>query len=136
MYLAGFMGINTVVQRVDLRIPEGYALPATVMGKAGAFLLIPQKLDGAELFIGSQRRFAELDAAGWEALRKDQQKLHDMLQEDNFRRPTGQTWCSQPWRRRQSTAWVSGPSTALFELLMFSSLYIYGLYCIFSYFSY
>ncbi|KAG4221211.1 hypothetical protein PC116_g30312, partial [Phytophthora cactorum] len=79
---AGFMGINSVVQRSQLRIPEGYSLPATVMAKPGAFLLVPQKPDGSELFIGSQRRFAELDAAGWEALRKDKQKLYDMLQEN------------------------------------------------------
>ena len=79
---AGFMGINSVVKRSDLRIPDGYKLPATVMAKHGAFLLVPQKPDGSELFIGSQRRFAELDAAGWEELRKDKQKLYDMLQEN------------------------------------------------------
>ncbi|KAI8947554.1 hypothetical protein F4801DRAFT_499077 [Xylaria longipes] len=79
---AGFMGINSVVPRSKLRIPDGYNLPATVMAKPGAFLLVPQKPDGSELFIGSQRRFAELDAAGWESLRKDKQKLYDMLQEN------------------------------------------------------
>ncbi|KAI6081643.1 kynurenine 3-monooxygenase [Hypoxylon rubiginosum] len=76
---AGFMGINSVVQRPQLRIPEGYSLPATVMGKAGAFPLVPQKPDGSELFIGSQRRFPEAD---WEALRKDKQELYDMMQEN------------------------------------------------------
>jgi len=79
---AGFLGINSVVERAQLRIPEGYHLPATVMGKNGAFLLVPQKPDGSELFIGSQRRFAELDQAGWAALRKDKAKLYDMLQEN------------------------------------------------------
>jgi len=79
---AGFMGLNSVVERSQLRIPEGYSLPATVMGKAGAFLLVPQKPDGSELFIGAQRRFAELDAAGWEELRNDKQKLYNMLQEN------------------------------------------------------
>ena len=79
---AGFMGISGVVQRSQLRIPEGYSLPATVMAKPGAFLLVPQKSDGSELFVGSQRRFAELDPAGWDALRKDKQKLYDMIQEN------------------------------------------------------
>lgn len=79
---AGFMGISGVVQRSQLRLPEGYNLPATVMAKQGAFLLVPQKVDSSELFIGSQRRFAELDAAGWDALRKDKNKLYDMLQEN------------------------------------------------------
>jgi 2-polyprenyl-6-methoxyphenol hydroxylase-like FAD-dependent oxidoreductase len=79
---AGFMGISGVAQRSQLRIPEGYNLPATVMAKPGAFLLVPQKPDGSEFFIGSQRRFAELDAEGWAVLRRDKQKLHDMLMED------------------------------------------------------
>jgi 2-polyprenyl-6-methoxyphenol hydroxylase-like FAD-dependent oxidoreductase len=78
---AGFMGINGVVRRSNLRLPEGYHLPTTVMAKPGAFLLVPQKPDGSELFVGSQRRFPELDQAGWEALRSDKQKLYDMLQE-------------------------------------------------------
>ncbi|PVH91325.1 hypothetical protein DM02DRAFT_664115 [Periconia macrospinosa] len=59
---AGFMGINSVVERSQLRIPEGYHLPATAMAKPGAFLLVPQKPDGSELFITSQHRFEELDA--------------------------------------------------------------------------
>jgi 2-polyprenyl-6-methoxyphenol hydroxylase-like FAD-dependent oxidoreductase len=71
---AGFLGINSVVDRAKLRIPESYHLPATVMGKNGAFLLVPQKPDGSELFIGSQRRFAELDHEGWQALRNEENK--------------------------------------------------------------
>jgi 2-polyprenyl-6-methoxyphenol hydroxylase-like FAD-dependent oxidoreductase len=79
---AGFLGVNCIVQRANLRIPDGYPLPATVMAKPGSFLLVPQKPDGSELFIGSQRVFPELDQAGWDALRKDKQKLYDMLQEN------------------------------------------------------
>lgn len=79
---AGFLGVNSVVERANLRIPEGYPLPATVMAKPGAFLLVPQKPDGSELFIGSQRVFPELDQAGWDALRKDKQRLYDMLMEN------------------------------------------------------
>jgi 2-polyprenyl-6-methoxyphenol hydroxylase-like FAD-dependent oxidoreductase len=79
---AGFMGINSVVKRSQLRIPEDYHLPATVMAKPGAFLLVPQKPDGHELFIGSQRRFEELDAKGWGALRNNKQRLYEMLQEN------------------------------------------------------
>lgn len=78
---AGFLGVSGVVQRSQLRLPDGYVLPATVMGKAGAFLLVPQKPDGSELFIGHQRRHEPLDAAGWDALRRDKQRLYDMLQE-------------------------------------------------------
>lgn len=78
---SGFLGINSVVPRSALRIPESYALPATVMAKPGAFLLVPQEADGSELFIGSQRRF-DAPAEGWDALRRDKQKLYDMLQEN------------------------------------------------------
>ena len=78
----GFIGVSGVVQRSKVRLPSGYKLPATVMGKNGAFLLIPQKPDGSELFIGSQRRFGGLDREGWEALRQDKRKLYDMLQEN------------------------------------------------------
>ncbi|CAG9945640.1 unnamed protein product [Clonostachys rosea f. rosea IK726] len=79
---AGFMGINSVVQRSQLRIPDNYSLPASVGAKPGAFLLVPQKPDGSELFIGSQRVFPELDGPGWDELRQDKQKLYDMLQEN------------------------------------------------------
>ncbi|CAH0043197.1 unnamed protein product [Clonostachys rhizophaga] len=79
---AGFMGINSVVQRSQLRIPDNYSLPASVGAKPGAFLLVPQKPDGSELFIGSQRVFPELDGPGWDELRQDKQKLYGMLQEN------------------------------------------------------
>ncbi|CAJ2507933.1 Uu.00g091190.m01.CDS01 [Anthostomella pinea] len=66
---AGFMGIGSVVKRSQLLVPEGYKLPTT-------------KPDGSQAFIGSKRRFAELDSAGWEGLRKDKKKLFYMLQEN------------------------------------------------------
>lgn len=79
---SGFLGINSiVVPRSVLRILEGYVLPATVMAKPGAFLLVPQNHNGSELFIGSQRKF-DVPAEGWDALRQDKQKLYDMFQEN------------------------------------------------------
>lgn len=79
---SGFTAINSVCPRSRLRIPEGFHLPATVMGKAGAFLIVPQEVDGSQLLIGAQRRFAEKDKAGWEALEGDKQGLLDMLREN------------------------------------------------------
>jgi len=76
---SGFTAINCVVQRSALRIPENYHLPATVMGPAGAFLLVPQKPGGEELLIGSQMRMEEKTREGWAALRADKQNLLDML---------------------------------------------------------
>ncbi|KAH6856077.1 hypothetical protein B0I37DRAFT_68005 [Chaetomium sp. MPI-CAGE-AT-0009] len=78
---AGILGINCVVERSRLRIPEGYGLPAIAMGKPGEFLLVPQRPDGSELYVGAQRRFPELDEAGWRALRQDRQRLYDMVHE-------------------------------------------------------
>lgn len=40
------------------------------MAKPGACLLVPQKVDSSELFIGSQRKF-DAPAEGWAALRQD-----------------------------------------------------------------
>ncbi|KAI0817161.1 kynurenine 3-monooxygenase [Xylaria sp. FL0064] len=53
----------------------------------GGFLLVPQKPDGSELYVGAQRLFAELDDADWKALRRDQQKLYDMIHEDQANWP-------------------------------------------------
>ncbi|KAI3318675.1 kynurenine 3-monooxygenase [Xylariaceae sp. AK1471] len=78
---SGFIFIDGAVKRSQLRIPDNYSLPATVLGKRGAFLLVPQSPDGSEIFIGTQRRFVEQDTAGWESLRNDKQRLYDMLQE-------------------------------------------------------
>jgi 2-polyprenyl-6-methoxyphenol hydroxylase-like FAD-dependent oxidoreductase len=79
---AGILGISCVVPRSQLRIPDDYGLPAIAVSKPGGFLLVPQKPDGSELYVGSQRLFAELDDAGWNALRKDKQKLYDMIHEN------------------------------------------------------
>ena len=79
---SGLMAINSVVPRSKLRIPDGYHLPATVTGKPGAFLLVPQEVDGSELLMGSQRRFEEKDREGWDKLSADKQGLLDMLREN------------------------------------------------------
>ena len=63
---SSLLAINSVVSRSKLRIPDGYHLPATVMGKAGAFLLVLQEVDGSELLLNTQRRFEEKDRQGWE----------------------------------------------------------------------
>jgi 2-polyprenyl-6-methoxyphenol hydroxylase-like FAD-dependent oxidoreductase len=82
---AGILGISCVVQRSQLRIPDDYGLPAIAMGKPGAFLLVPQKPDGSELYVGAQRLFSELD--DWNSLRKDKQKLYNMLHENQTEWP-------------------------------------------------
>lgn len=78
---SGITAINGVIPRSRMRIPEGYHLPATVMAKPGAFLLVPQEPDGLELLIGAQRRFPDRDKEGWKKLRDNKQELLNMLRE-------------------------------------------------------
>ena len=79
---SGLMAINSVVPLSKVRVPEGYHLPATVLAKHGAFMLVPQEVDGSELLMGSQRRFEERGREGWEKLSSDKQGLLDMLCEN------------------------------------------------------
>lgn len=79
---SGLMAINSVCPRSRVRIPENFYLPATIMSKAGAFLMVPQEVDGSQLLIGAQRRFPEKDKDGWDALAADKQGLLDMLREN------------------------------------------------------
>lgn len=78
---SGITAINGAIPRSRMRIPEGYHLPATVMAKPGAFLLVPQESDGSELLIGAQRRFPDRDKEGWKRLRNNKQELLNMLRE-------------------------------------------------------
>ncbi|KAG5301912.1 kynurenine 3-monooxygenase [Histoplasma ohiense] len=79
---SGMMAISSVCPRSSLRIPENFYLPAHILSKAGAFLMVPQEIDGSQLLIGSQRRFPEKDKDGWDALAADKQGLLDMLREN------------------------------------------------------
>jgi 2-polyprenyl-6-methoxyphenol hydroxylase-like FAD-dependent oxidoreductase len=79
---SGFTAINCVCPRSRLRIPRGFHLPATVMAKPGAFLMVPQEVDGSQLLIGAQRRFPEKDKEGWDQLAADKQGLLDMIREN------------------------------------------------------
>ncbi|OJD24681.1 hypothetical protein ACJ73_03955 [Blastomyces percursus] len=84
---SGLMAINSFCSRSGLRIPNNFHLPATVMSKVGAFLMVPQEVDGSQLLIGTQRRFPEQDKEGWDALAADKQGLLDMLRENQSNWP-------------------------------------------------
>ena len=79
---SGLTTINSIVSRSKLRVLDGYRLPATVMGKPGAFLLVPQEADGSELLVGTPRRLEERDERGWEQLSADKEGLLDLLREN------------------------------------------------------
>ena len=76
---SGITAINCVCPRSKLRIPEGFHLPATVMSKAGAFLMVPQEVDGSDLLIGAQSRTPEKSKEGWDSMAADKQGLLDEL---------------------------------------------------------
>ena len=79
---SGFMAINCVCPRSKLRIPENFHLPATVMSKAGAFLMVPQQVDGSELLIGAQSRTPEKSKEEWDKMAADKQGLLDELRKN------------------------------------------------------
>ncbi|KAK2808457.1 hypothetical protein FQN50_004665 [Emmonsiellopsis sp. PD_5] len=79
---AGMTAISSTCPRSSLRIPPNFLLPATVMCKAGAFLMVPQETDGSQLLIGAQRQYPEKDKQGWEEMAADKQGLLDMLREN------------------------------------------------------
>jgi 2-polyprenyl-6-methoxyphenol hydroxylase-like FAD-dependent oxidoreductase len=66
----------------QLKIPQGYGLPVTIMnGKHGSFTIAEQQPDGSEVLIGKQKRAAELDRAGWDALLNDKEWSVEYLRE-------------------------------------------------------
>ncbi|KAL4988852.1 hypothetical protein BDW68DRAFT_158161 [Aspergillus falconensis] len=76
------IGVNAAIPTSQLKLPEGYDLPVTIMNKAhGAFIIAPQKADGSEVFIGRQKRAPELDREGWAALLNDKNWCIDYLRD-------------------------------------------------------
>ncbi|KAL3480995.1 hypothetical protein BJX99DRAFT_272199 [Aspergillus californicus] len=77
------MGVSAAVPTSQLRLPDGYDLPVTIMNKThGAFVIAPQQADGSEVFIGRQKRAPQLDRAGWDALLNDKEWCVDYLREN------------------------------------------------------
>ncbi|MCJ1392964.1 hypothetical protein MMC18_005836 [Xylographa bjoerkii] len=90
---SGFLAVWSEVPTSKLRFPEDidFVLPATVVAKPGAFLIVPQDANGSIVMAGVQRAFPEHDRAGWEKLgasnaellaflRKDQELWPDIVQ--------------------------------------------------------
>ena len=80
---SGFLGVTIAIPKSKLRFPEGqkdYPLPATIVGKTGAYVLAPQRPDGEELFSGRQFAYPVKDRSGWDILLKEKSELISMLQ--------------------------------------------------------
>ncbi|KAL4998384.1 FAD dependent oxidoreductase [Aspergillus recurvatus] len=77
------IGVNAAIPTSQLKLPEGYNLPVTIMNKVhGAFIIAPQQADGSEVFIGRQKRAPELDREGWAALLNDKNWCIEYLRDN------------------------------------------------------
>ncbi|KAL4930297.1 FAD-dependent oxidoreductase [Aspergillus undulatus] len=77
------MGVSASVPTSQLRLPERYHMPVTIMNKThGAFVMALQQPDGCETFIGRQKRAPELGRSGWDALLNDKTWCVDYLREN------------------------------------------------------
>lgn len=83
----GMAGTTAAVPTAQLRLPEGYHLPVTIVSPQGAFVIAPQQLDGSEVLIGKQRRVAEQDRAAWEKTLADKESSVRFLQQDQEKFP-------------------------------------------------
>ncbi|KAJ0422010.1 FAD/NAD(P)-binding domain-containing protein [Aspergillus carlsbadensis] len=76
------MAVTAAVPTSQLKVPEGYGLPVTILNKThGAFVIAPQQPSGDEVLIGRQKRAAQLDRAGWDALLSNKEWCIDFLRD-------------------------------------------------------
>ncbi|KAJ5577430.1 uncharacterized protein N7459_006394 [Penicillium hispanicum] len=76
------VGVTAAVPTAQLRIPDMYQMPLTLMNpKHGAFVIAPQLADGSEVLIGRQKRADQLDREGWNKLLNDKQWCVDFLRQ-------------------------------------------------------
>jgi 2-polyprenyl-6-methoxyphenol hydroxylase-like FAD-dependent oxidoreductase len=79
----GMAGITAAVPTKQLKLPQGYYIPVTIVSEKGAFVIAPQLADGSEVLIGKQRTIEDHDHAGWDALMADKEDMVKFLQKDN-----------------------------------------------------
>ncbi|KAL3461723.1 FAD/NAD(P)-binding domain-containing protein [Aspergillus heterothallicus] len=76
------MAVTAAVPTSQLQVPRGYGLPVTILNRThGAFVIAPQQADGSEVLIGRQKRAAQLDREGWDALIGDKEWCVGFLRE-------------------------------------------------------
>lgn len=81
------MAITAEVPTRQLKVPNNYPLPATIMNRRhGAFTIAPQLSDGSEVLIVRQKHEQELDRDGWNRLLADKAWCIDFLRsgKDDF----------------------------------------------------
>ncbi|EED17719.1 monoxygenase, putative [Talaromyces stipitatus ATCC 10500] len=83
----GMAGITAAVSRAQLKLPEDYHIPVTIMSPQGAFVIAPQQADGSEVLIGKQQRVSA-GKPGWDReFVADKQGAVEFLQTGNAHFP-------------------------------------------------
>ena len=78
----GVMAITAHIPANEVNLPyEPYAMPVSISGTVGAFVLAPQDVAGSDLLCGIQRRYPEQSRRGWEALLSDKEKLLGLVKQ-------------------------------------------------------
>ncbi|KAJ4391801.1 hypothetical protein N0V93_005421 [Gnomoniopsis smithogilvyi] len=79
----GMVGVTAAVSTSQLKLPQDYHIPVTIMSPKGAFVIAPQKPDGSEVLIGKQHRVAKQNRAAWEETLADKDAAVSFLQQGN-----------------------------------------------------
>jgi 2-polyprenyl-6-methoxyphenol hydroxylase-like FAD-dependent oxidoreductase len=78
----GFLAITSNVPKSKIRFPTAdYPVAVSISAKPGAFVMVPQKAEGNEMFAGAQRAIPLRDKAGWDALLADKKQLMALIRE-------------------------------------------------------
>lgn len=80
----GMAGITAAVPASQVKLPEGYHLPVTVVSPQGAFVMAQQRVDGSEIFFGKQMRVTPGDKPDWDRdFVADKDSALEFLQQNN-----------------------------------------------------
>ncbi|RAO72757.1 uncharacterized protein BHQ10_008769 [Talaromyces amestolkiae] len=83
----GMAGITAAVPTTQLKLPQDYHIPVTIMSPRGAFVIAPQQNDGSEVLIGKQQRVSAGES-GWDReFVADKEGALKFLQSDNAHFP-------------------------------------------------
>lgn len=81
-HYSGVVGATYCFPRANVQWEKDFPLPVSLRGKQGTFMITPQNEGGKEIFVGRQCKYEQTDRAGWDALSKDEQQLHDLIKGD------------------------------------------------------
>ena len=79
----GLLGIASVIPLSSIRLPKrDYPLPAMISARPGTLLILPQEIDGSEVFIHITLAYPEQSREGWNALHAGTDDVVRLFQKD------------------------------------------------------